>query len=324
MSHPAGGLEPMARTSRTHVLELAANQLGLFTSSQAHELGLSRSTLQHWNRCGGISRAGRSVWAVDGSPDSELRRALAIALDMGPGTVFARSSAAWVWRVPGHRLDPTELLRDRGARPSPSSSSHSSRLFDASDVTIRQGLPVTTPVRTIFDLAGDQHVLRTRRDLNNLMGRGLVRLDQLEHGLSRLARRGRPGVAAMRRLIDEARDKAVPAGSNLELVVEDLLQRAGFQNMERQVPLYDEQGFIARVDFGDRERRFAVEVDSDRFHSGLVDRAVDGEKADRIDRIGWTLVRITEKEIWWNRAGLVARLVDARRQSSNSHANLAS
>ncbi len=105
------------------------------------------------------------------------------------------------------------------------------------------------------------------------MARGLATLAQLDAALDRLARRGRSGITTMRELIAEAHDAGAPAGSNLELVTQDILETAGFGQIERQVPIYDAEGFIARVDFGDRRRRIAVEVDSDRFHGGLVDRS---------------------------------------------------
>ena len=123
---------------------------------------------------------------------------------------------------------------------------------------------------------------RTRRDLNNLMARGLVTLPLLEAALERLARRGRSGIVVMRRLIEEAEAKRAPADSNLELLVEEILETAGFRVVERQLPIYDDDGFIARVDFGDRCRRLAIEVDSDRFHGGLVDRKLDVGKPARL------------------------------------------
>ena len=116
----------------------------------------------------------------------------------------------------------------------------------------------------------------------------------------------------MRRLIDELEAKGAPAGSNLELVVEELLEIAGFRRPRRQFPLYDEQGFIARVDFGDRRAQLAIEVDSDRFHMGLVDRVIDESKSERITAIGWTLVRITEREVWHERARRLPRLASGR------------
>ncbi len=295
-------------TDRNPILGLAAQQFGLFTTRQANELGLSIRTLQRWEASGGVRLADRSVWAVSGCPVTSEQRALTAVLRHGSSAVLAGASAAWLWRLPGRLPEPFEVARTRGARAPEGQSARTSRCFDPVDVTLRRGLPATTPVRTIFDLAGRQHIERTRKDLNDLMGRGLVTLELLDSGLERLAKRGRPGITVMRELIADAHEKGVPAGSNLELVVEDILDQAGYRDMERQVPIYDQEGFIARVDFGDRRRLIAIEVDSERYHHGLLDRALDASKSRRLERCGWVLERITEREVWWERAQLVSRL----------------
>jgi very-short-patch-repair endonuclease len=295
-------------TDRKPILGLAAQQFGRFSTEQAGTGGLSRRMLQHWAQAGGITRIDRGVWAVSGAPSTVEQRALAAVLRDGSGAALCGTSAAWLWRLPGRRPEPFEVARARGERSIPGQRSHSSRCFDSADVTVRRGIPVTTPVRTIFDLAGRQHRERTRKDLNDLMARGLIVVGMLDDTLDRLARRGRTGIVVMRELIAEVHENGTPAGSNLELVVEDLLDTAGFRHMDRQVPVYDRQGFIARVDFGDRGRRLAIEVDSDRFHHGLIDRQLDADKTARLEGCGWTVVRISEREIWWERSDLVARL----------------
>ena len=59
-------------------------------------------------------------------------------------------------------------------------------------------------------------------------------------------------------------------------------------------------------------RRIAFEVDSDRFHLGLVDRMLDEAKTARLDAISWTVVRITERELWRERPSLIRRLRQVR------------
>lgn len=298
----------MDTDARIALLDLAGAQHGLFTTVQALDHGQGPDVLRQWARTGAIRRARRSVWSVAGAPCTPEQHALAVVLQHGHGAVAVDRTAAWLWRVPGHLPGEPRVLRPRGEHISGAGASRTSTLIEPVDCTIRRGIPVTSPVRTVFDLAGRQHPERTKRDLNHLMGRGLVTLPQLDEALVRLGRRGRNGITAMRALIAEVHQKGVPAGSNLELVVEDLLDQAGFREMERQVPIYDEAGFIARVDFGDRRRRIAIEVDSDRFHGGLVDRTLDAAKSARIEAAGWSLERIAEAEVWWRRPALLTRL----------------
>jgi very-short-patch-repair endonuclease len=298
----------MNTDARIALLSLAGEQHGLFTTAQALDHGLGPDVLRQWARTGALRRVRRSVWVVVGAPATNEQSVLGVVLQHGHEAVAVDRTAAWLWRVPGHLPGEPRVLRPRGEHISRAGGSRTSTRIDAIDRTVRRGIPVTSPVRTIFDLAGRQHPERTKRDLNHLMGRGLIRVPQLDDALSRLGRRGRAGITSMRTLIAEVHEKGAPAGSNLELVVEDILDQLGFRNMERQVPIHDEDGFIARVDFGDRDRRIAVEVDSDRFHGGLIDRTLDAAKTARIQEAGWALERVTEEEVWWRRSEVTTRL----------------
>jgi very-short-patch-repair endonuclease len=302
----------MDTTTRQELFAVARGQHGIFTTRQARALGLSGHALGALHRTGTVEPIRRGLWRISGAPATHHGVAMAAVLAHGSTALLARSSAAWLWGIPGHRLEPVDVLQGRGIDRPVIGGTHTSRCVGDEDATVRDGVPATTPARTIFDLAGAQHPLRTRRDLNNLTARGLLDLDVLDAALDRLARRGRSGIAVMRRLIEELEAKGCPAGSNLELVVEELLETAGFRQLRRQLPLYDQAGYIARVDFGDPSSRLALEVDSDRFHMGLVDREIDAEKSERIAAIGWTLVRITELEVWHERAELLTRLRRAR------------
>jgi very-short-patch-repair endonuclease len=205
-----------------------------------------------------------------------------------------------------------ELLSVRSERHGPARRPHTSTVLEESDLTVRRGLPVTTPTRTIFDLAGRQHPGRTARDLNDLMSRGLITLLGLQEQLDRLAGRGRPGITVMRERIAAIEDGERPTESSLELRCREILHQAGFRGVDQQVELGDDEGFVARVDFCDRPLRVVFEVDSDRFHGGLLDRQLDEAKTARLEAVGWTVVRITEHEIFWQRRDLVARLTTIR------------
>jgi very-short-patch-repair endonuclease len=302
----------MDTTTKHELFAVARGQHGVFTTGQARALGLSGHALGALHRTGTVESIRRGLWRISGAPATRHSVAMAAVLGHGSAALLARSSAAWLWDIPGHRMEPVHVLQGRELDRPVIGGTRTSRCVGEEDATVRDGIPTTTPARTIFDLAGVQHPLRTRRDLNNLTARGLLDIDVLNVALDRLATRGRSGIALMRRLIEELEAKGCPAGSNLELLVEELLETAGFRKLRRQLPLYDEAGYIARVDFGDASIRLAIEVDSDRFHMGLVDREIDAEKSERIAAIGWTLVRISELEVWHQRSELITRLRQAR------------
>lgn len=297
-----------ATTARQPLLGLAAGQHGLFSSAQAHAAGMSDGALKAWARSGAVTRWGHGVWSVAGVPDTEERLAMGAVLSHRRPVALAGSSAGWVWELPGHWPCPVAVLSIRDRHHPSGCHTRTSTVLEPCDVTIRRGLPVLTPTRTIFDLAGRQRPERTKLDLNNLMSRGLVTLDLLKGHLDRLAERGRPGITVMRERITALEMGEEPTESGLELRCRDILHEAGFAALEQQVELGDHVGVIARVDFLDRTRRIVFEVDSDRFHRGLVDRQLDAAKTARLEAAGWTVVRITEHEIFWDRPALTTRL----------------
>jgi hypothetical protein len=307
----------MSQEARSATFSLAARQHGVFTTAQAVGAGVSRRDLYRWRDGGQIDQAAPGVWLVRGAPDTPERSAITAVLSRGAGAALARSSAAWFWGIPGHQLEPLHVLRPRTDQAGNIGSHHTSRSLDSCDLTVRRSVVLTTPLRTLFDLAGRQHPLRTRRDLNHLMTTGLLTLERLDEGLSRLASRGRPGITVMRLLIAEQHEKGAPVGSSLELLAEEVLGGAGFHGLERQVSLGDDDGFVARVDLVHRPTKSAFEIDSDRFHGGLVDRMIDEDKTERLARAGWQVIRITEHELWWARDQLFARLRALRQRSTS-------
>jgi hypothetical protein len=74
--------------------------------------------------------------------------------------------------------------------------------LDPVDVaTARGGLSVTTPVRTLIDLAAVLPRSEVAALLDLAVGRGLVTRRSLERRLETLGTRGRPGTAGLRALI---------------------------------------------------------------------------------------------------------------------------
>jgi very-short-patch-repair endonuclease len=116
--------------------------------------------------------------------------------------------------------------------------------------------------------------------------------------LALLARRGRSGIGNMREVLADRPPGYRPPESHLEARAQDILRKAGFWTFARQVDIGDDDGWIARVDFLDRAIRLVLQVDSDRWHAGLSDRLHDACQDHRATRAGYTVVRVTETQVW--------------------------
>jgi very-short-patch-repair endonuclease len=175
--------------------------------------------------------------------------------------------------------------------------------LDRRDVRRLGDIPVTSPARTIVDLATAVVSRDLERALAEAHARRLVRRSDL---LPLLARRsGRPGVRVLRALID---DDAVPGLTRSE--AEDRLL-ALIRAAELPAPEVNVRIGRYEVDFLWREQRFVVEVDGFRFHSSRAaferDRLRDGDLAG----MGFRVFRTTWRQIVRGPEALVARIASA-------------
>jgi len=298
---------------------IAATQHGLFTMQQALSSGVSYSGLAAWSRSGEITRAGTRVWALTGSPRTERQTALRDVFEDGHDAVLALGSASAVWDVPGFRVLPAEILRIRRGNRRRDGRTHSSTCFHEGHVTVVDGLPVTTPTRTVFDLAARSHPQRTETLVDTFLRLKLTTPLLLEQMLRELQGRGRAGIVTMRRLIDERLDPSFQlTDSNLESRFDQIAREAGFHGLTRQVVVGDGAGVIGRVDFADTRARVLVEVQSERYHRTRSDQERDRRRLERLRADGWTVLEIDEHDVWHDKAKVIAILSAAYRSAART------
>ena len=154
------------------------------------------------------------------------------------------------------------------------------------------GIPCTNVLRTLIDLGAVAPTM-VHGAVGHALANDLASLDAIESTLLAHARRGRGGVSALRRALDDWSPDAEPADSVLEPAMSRLVHRYGLPPVE----------FHARV--GGREVDFrivgtpiVVECDGWRHHGRSRerierDRALDAEFAAH----GWIVLRFTYRTI---------------------------
>lgn len=300
----------------------AETQHGLVTTAMATSLGLGRHQLRRMTASGRWERLSPRVLRLVGAPRTEEQGALAAVLNAGDAACLSvRSAVAW-WDVPGFALRPHELSRPRNStKRGGDGVAHEPRHLPPEHVTVRRGVPVTTPARTIVDLAGAFSPQRVERALDTLWARSLVSFDSLRSMVDELGGRGRPGTTTMRTLLAERSPDYIAPESRLERRFIDLLESAGEEPFDRQVAIGDERGRIGRVDQYDRSRRLVVEIDSWRFHSSPSDRRNDAIRDARLRAIGCTVHRVTEEDLLTRPADVLATIRALRRAADRAIAS---
>ena len=242
---------------------LAAAQHGVISRSQAGKAGFTSSAIRHRVARGDWEQLTANVFRLAGTTASDQQRAHAAVLDV-PDALVSHEAGAAVWEWPGFRFRPPHVVHPLGANLVRSSLAivHSSTHLPPSHRAVHHGIPITTPVRTLFDLASRVHPLRLARLVDTAWAMRLVTGAVLHDALENHAERGRPGIQIMRKLLADRPRTYRPPDSNLEARFQEIARSMGMTTLRRQVEVGAE-GWVGRVDFLDSKHPLVIEVDSD-------------------------------------------------------------
>jgi very-short-patch-repair endonuclease len=213
---------------------------------------------------------------------------MAAVLAGGEGARLGFDGAAAHWRIRDDRAGPIEisLPAERRVRV-PGLIVHRAQGL-AADLTTNQGIPLTTPVRTLIDLATRLRPRHLEAAVNEADQLDLVDPESLRRALDERA--GQPGVPALRRLLDRA--TFTLTNSELERLFLPIARRAGLPKPETQVPLH---GY--RVDFHWPELGLVVETDGLRYHRTPAEQARDRRRDQTLTTHGFTVLRFTHAQV---------------------------
>ncbi|WP_344966668.1 type IV toxin-antitoxin system AbiEi family antitoxin domain-containing protein [Salinactinospora qingdaonensis] len=175
----------MSELSSAHAL--AATQHGVLTREQALQCGLSEHRLGRLLRTGQWSRIRTGVYFVSpgcGEAPALATRVMAAQLAYGPRAVAVGPTAARLWRMqgllPGPGHETVHLGLPGGTRARRQGLSLHGWSIDPGQVTLYNGIRLTTPARTLCDtvLLTDRHSAVSVID--SALQRGLVHHDDLE------------------------------------------------------------------------------------------------------------------------------------------------
>ncbi len=192
----------MDRLLVQRVLALAAVQHGLVTTRQAAELGFTADMLRTAVMRGWLRPVRRGVYAVAGIPASDCQPIMAAVLAAGPKAAASHRSAAVIHGFDGIIAETPELVVPHGCRHQlPGVRVHRSRDLAPVDITVRYGIPVTAPIRTVVDLAPIIGDYLLGRILDEGAISRLWTAEQVQARSEGLATPGRTGINRLRSLL---------------------------------------------------------------------------------------------------------------------------
>jgi very-short-patch-repair endonuclease len=278
------------------VSTLAATQLGLFTIDQARQAGMTDRVIRHRRSTGAWRRVGPGVFAIAGAPTTWHQRLLACCL--GRNGWASHESAAELHGIGylprGHVV--VTVGPDGRNRSAGIGRVHESNATQAKWFTSVGPVPVTTPARTIIDLAAVLRVEQLARALDDALGRGAVGIAEEIDAFNALAVRGRRGVARLRPLLEERGAGVAFDTTHLERMFSRLVRDNALPEPDRQVLIGLDRP-IGTVDFVFRSHGLIVEVDGRLGHSQLLDFESDRRRDQQALVAGFRVVRFTYRQL---------------------------
>jgi very-short-patch-repair endonuclease len=216
-----------------------------------------------------------------------------------------------MWGYPRFEPGLIELIvpRSRSRRPD-GAVVHWLGPLPPADVTVVDAVPVTTPARTLMDIAATCPLHLVEEAFDHGLRTRLVTLPGMRRRLRMIGRR--PGVAAMRALVAARAGGRVPE-SVFETRLLRLLRRRGLPVPVGQHEIRDGGRVVARVDFAYPELKLAIEADGFRYHSGRIQWDRDRSRRNALTGLGWRVVHVTWTEMLGRPDGVVDAIERARK-----------
>jgi very-short-patch-repair endonuclease len=259
------------------------------TRDQLLGLGFTRHAIGHRVAKGRLHVVFPGVYAVGRPQLTCSGRWMAAVLSCGEGTALSHRSAAALWQIRPERREAIEVSVRNGRRPRQAGITvHRRKSLAETDITRHRGIPVTTPIATLIDIASALTRDQLEAAINEADKHGLADPDQLRSALDEVVRR--PGTASVRDVLDHR--TFTLTDSQLERRFLPLARKAG-------LPLPETQQWVNgfKVDFYWPELGLVVETDGLTYHRTPAQQAADRLRDQTHTAAGLTPLRFTRAQV---------------------------
>jgi very-short-patch-repair endonuclease len=270
------------------VARAAADQWGVLSLDELFACGLSRTEVRDRVRNGRLHPLHRGVYAVGHANVTLDGRFLAAVKASGPGAMLSHFSAAALWGfMQWDDRYPEVTVVGTAPRARPGLRIHRTTTLDRDDTTRHRGISVTSPARTLLDLAATLDHAPLRSATRRAQSLHRVNVRQLVDVLAR--HRRRRGCAGLARIVATG---PAPTRSELEDTTLDLILRGGFAH-PRVNDALRLSGRRVVPDFRWPEQRLVVEADGAAWHDNQLAREDDAERQALLEAHGERVLRVT-------------------------------
>lgn len=294
-----------------------------FTLQEAREEGgLTRRDLGWLVKHGFLWRPVKGVYAASALADCLALRCASLRLVVPDDAVVVDRHAGWLHGAqmvlaPNEHLDlaPVTVFLPAGrGRLRNSLSDSGERTFRADDLMELGGLRVTTPIRTAWDLGRNRWPERSLAAMDQMLRLRQFGKAELIGGVERF--RGARWVRTLRQMANLADGRAE---SPPESVLRLRWLEVHLPTPRPQVEVWDGDYFLARLDLGNEELRYAAEYDGAEWHGTPEQQAHDRRRRKVAEERGeWVIDAFVRDHLWGPSADVDRRLregaAEARRR----------
>ena len=280
------------------IATVATGQLGSFSRQQAHAEGMTDRQLRGRVQSGLLEQIGPHTFRLPGAPPGVLADLRALLLDIGEPCWASGPTAAALHGFDGfalHRPLHVTVPRDRNVRRI-GVHVHSSAEVPLLDREELGGIPVTSPTRTLIDLARGEPPERLTAAVDAALRDGKTTEDALHRRIAALRSRGRYGIPT---LLDVLEGREVTRGGHswLERTFLRLVADAGLPRPETQVVLTTAGDHLVRVDCRFPQTGIVVELLGYRYHRTKQQMSRDAERLNALVLDGFLPYQFTYDQI---------------------------
>lgn len=281
-------------TRLTALAAFAARRHNIVTTAELKALGFTRDAIAHLVRTERIFRVHRGVFTVGRKQLTKEGSWIAAVLACPAGAALSHLSAAVLWELLRYEPPTPHVIVPMGSsnRGPRGAVVHRSTTFSEEEIEERDGIRVTSVLRTLSDLALD-HL--PDRPLN-----AAVRQAGRLHGVDLQRLRGKPRLDKIVRLYDPLIGMT---DSDMEALFVALCTTYRLPKPDAQEPF---GRYLA--DFTWHAAKLVVELDSRRWHFNDVNYLTDRQKERLIRTHGYEVLRFTYAEIVHTPAAVAAEI----------------
>ena len=289
-----------------------------FTLAQAKAAGITKRTLTRLTQEGILRRPIKSVYVSTEVGDSLRLRADCLRLVAPADAVIVDRHAGWlhgaqmVLRPNEHlELRPVTMFLPAGrGRLRNGLADSGERNFRPGEIIEVNGLRVTTPLRTAWDLGRVRWTDEAIAALDAMLRLRVFTLEELLDGVERF--RGMRWVTTLRAIAPLADGRSESPG---ESVLRLRCVEARLPGMVPQVEVYRGETLIARLDLADVALMLGVEYDGVEWHSTPEQKAHDKARRREAEDEGWLVKPFTKEHVFGRARECDRMLQEAAREA---------